>query len=67
MAEIPPRERFEFLRLMVPASNHEQRVALLSGLRSGMPGPAFDGLLVALQPELPARELAALTDELRAA
>ena len=46
---IPQREKLEFLRLMVPASNHEDRVALISDLKRQLPEPAFQGITAALR------------------
>src|SRR5262249_18415552 len=46
---VPQREKLEFLRLMVPASNHEERVALLAGLKSQLPEPAFQGITATLR------------------
>jgi hypothetical protein len=57
VADIPPPERVAFLCLMVPASNHEDRVALLGGLKAQLPPPAFAGLVAALRPALPEPEL----------
>jgi hypothetical protein len=58
VADIPPPERVAFLCLMVPASNHEDRVALLGGLKAQLPPPAFAGLVEALRTALPEPELA---------
>jgi hypothetical protein len=60
VAAIPPREKLEFFRLMVPASNHEQRLVQLSGLQANLPPPAFQGMLDALREVLPEGEVHAL-------
>jgi hypothetical protein len=60
VAEIPPEERLAFMRLMIPASNHEERLAQLGGLKAAVPPPAFAALLDALQPTLPEGDFARL-------
>ncbi len=57
---IPPREWLEFLRLMVPASNHEERVALVSELERQLPEAAFRGVAAALRGPLGEAEHARL-------
>lgn len=58
---IPQREKLEFLRLMVPASNHEDRVKLLSDLERQLPEPAFAAVVSALRGPLADAEHARLT------
>jgi len=60
VAGIPLAEKMEFFRLMLPASNHEQRVAQLAGLKASMPPPAFDTLAGALPEILPENDVRAL-------
>lgn len=60
VAEIPPREKLEFLRLMLPASNHEQRVDQLAGLKRTLPAPAFATLVSALHEVMPENDIRVL-------
>jgi len=60
VSEIPPREKLEFFRLMLPASNHEQRVVQLSGLKRSLPEPAFQAMVRALHEVMPENDVRAL-------
>jgi len=60
VSEIPPREKLEFLRLMLPASNHEQRVLQLAGLKQSLPEPVFESMVRALYEVMPENDVTAL-------
>lgn len=57
---IPPREKLEFLRLMLPASNHEARVAQLTGLKATLPDAVFRAVVAVLPEVLPDNDVRAL-------
>jgi hypothetical protein len=50
--DIPPRERSEFFRLIILASNHETRVTMLTRARAEMPAPGFAAFAESLRGEL---------------
>lgn len=56
VASIPPQDMMIALRWMVPALNAGERAALLGGLRAKAPAAAFDAVLNAVRPHLPARD-----------
>jgi hemerythrin-like domain-containing protein len=60
VSEIPPREKLEFFRLMLPASNHEQRVIQLAGLKKSLPEPVFQSMVRALYEVLPENDVTTL-------
>jgi hypothetical protein len=45
VSAIPPQKMMAYMRLMMPALNHPERVGMLSKLQSAMPPQVFDGLL----------------------
>jgi hypothetical protein len=65
VASIAPPLRSAYLRWMVPAIPHADRVALLSALRESAPAEAFDAALAMLMPHLGRRDWAKLMAALR--
>lgn len=65
VASIAPDKMFAYLRWMVPAIPHAQRMTMLSNLRASAPAEAFDAALAMLMPHLAEGEwtklMAALT------
>ncbi|MCO5124783.1 MAG: hypothetical protein M9915_13695 [Rhizobacter sp.] len=45
VASIPPEAMVKALHWFLPAMNAPERLAMLSGMRAGMPAPAFQGVL----------------------
>jgi len=45
IASIDAETMMGFLRLMVPAMNHAERMEMLGGMRAGMPAAVFEGVL----------------------
>jgi hypothetical protein len=62
---IPPPKMAAFLRWMIPAMSHDQRVGMLAGMRQGAPAEVFAGVLALAQNRLPARDWEKLATALR--
>jgi hypothetical protein len=67
IASIPPDEAAVIFRWMLPAIDHPARVALLSGVRQGVPREVFEGVLAIAQAHLCARDWQKLTTALQLA
>jgi hypothetical protein len=65
VASIAPPLRTAFMRWIVPAIPHADRVSLLSALRDSAPAEAFDATLAMLMPHLSQRDWAKLVSTLR--
>lgn len=52
VASLTPEEKSMSMRWMLPALNPAERIALLEGVRSGMPAEAFSGMLGEVRPLL---------------
>lgn len=64
LASIPPPEMMRFLGAMVPSSNRDERVALLSMVKTTAPPEAFAGLMAQLRGQLPSSDFADLADRI---
>lgn len=61
VAAIPPALMMGFLRLIIPAINHQERLAMLAGLKADVPPEVFSAILNdAVKPSLGADEYRAL-------
>lgn len=60
VASIPPQEKMDTLRWMLPAMTPPERLALLSGIQARGPAPAFEAALELLRPQLCASRWQAL-------
>lgn len=56
VAAIPPEAKRSFMRWMLPAVSHDERMLMLGGMRREMPAEAFDGLLAGVRGMLSGRE-----------
>jgi hypothetical protein len=65
VASIAPPLRTAYMRWIVPAIPHADRVSLLSALRENAPAEAFDATLAMLMPYLGQRDWAKLMAALR--
>jgi hypothetical protein len=64
---IPPPKMAAYLKLMIPAMNHRERVEFIGRMKSAMPEPVFSGVLSeAIKPSLTPEEFAACVRELKA-
>jgi len=56
VTSIPPAVMAVFLRWMVPSMTPAERGKMLGGMRQGMPGAAFEGVLAVVKPHLTGRD-----------
>lgn len=61
VASIEPAAMFQWLQVMLPSSNREQRTTLFERVKAGAPPEMVRALLDAVKPHLPAEEWARLT------
>lgn len=52
IAALSPGEVIGFMRLMIPAMSHPERVALLGGMKADAPAEAYDAVIKSVQPDL---------------
>lgn len=65
VGSLAPEEAMAFMRLMIPAANPAERVAMLGGMRQQAPREAFDAVIeFAARPTLSPAEFADLADRL---
>jgi len=64
VASIPPDKMASFLRWMIPALNHAERVTLLRGIAQGAPAEVVEGVLGIARARLSARDWARLESAL---
>jgi hypothetical protein len=62
VASIPPDELAQFLALMIPAMNIDDRAELLGGMRANAPGDVFSGTWALTTSVLPSDDLEALAE-----
>ena len=67
VGSIAPPLKSAYLRWIMPAIPHAERVAVLSALRASAPAEAFDATLAMLKPHLPHRDWAKLIAALTSA
>lgn len=60
VASIEPDAMGQVLHWMLPAMNHDERMALLMGMRATAPAPAFEGAMQLARQRLPQRDWARL-------
>ena len=61
IAQLPPEKVIAYMRLMIPASNPDERASLLGGVKASAPPEAFAAVIdLAARPTLDARDFAAL-------
>lgn len=67
VAAIPPPKMASYLKLMIPAMNHRERVEFIGRMKAGMPEPVFAGILSgAIEPSLSEAEFASCLREVNA-
>lgn len=64
IAALSPGEVIGFMRLMMPAMSHPERVALLGGMKADAPAEAFDAVIEAVRPDLDSAAWARLMSDL---
>lgn len=64
LAAIPPEKNVHYLRSMVGAISHGERVGLLQGLRAAVPATLFEGILRAVEPTLSGNDIGKLHEAL---
>lgn len=64
IAWVPPEAMPIFLRWMIPAMSHPQRVGMLGGMKQSAPPEAFAGVLATARATLSARDFAKLAQAL---
>jgi hypothetical protein len=62
VASIPPDELAQFLALMIPAMNIDDRAELLGGMRANAPGDVFSGIWALTASVLPSDDFEALAE-----
>jgi hypothetical protein len=67
VASIPPAKMAEFMALMLPAMNLDERFELLAGMRRGAPPEVFAGMSQLASQVLAARDWQALSARLDSA
>lgn len=65
IAALPPEKVIAYMRLMIPASNPDERASLLGGVKASAPPEAFNAVMdLAARPTLNAKDFAELTRRL---
>lgn len=64
VAAVPPEKMRIYLRWMLPALSHAERVAMLAGMRQGAPREVFDGVLSLTRAHLRGRDWSKLSEAL---
>lgn len=65
IAQLPPEKVIAYMRLMIPASNPDERASLLGGVKASAPPEAFNAVIdLAARPTLDVREFADLARRL---
>jgi len=65
IAQLPPEKVIAYMRLMIPASNPDERASLLGGVKASAPPEAFSAVIdLAARPTLDARDFADLSRRL---
>ncbi len=65
VAAIPPAKMADYLKLMIPAINHSERVDFIGKLKTAMPEPVFNAVLTeTIRPSLPPEDYAACLGDL---
>jgi len=65
VASVPPQAMQVFMKWMLQANPHSERVALLAGMREGAPAEVFEGALALARAHLPQRDWAKLARALQ--
>lgn len=62
IADLPPEKVIAYMRLMIPASNPDERASLLGGIKASAPPEAFNAVIdFAARPTLSAKDFADLS------
>lgn len=65
IADLPPEKTIAYMRLMIPASNPDERASLLGGIKASAPPEAFNAVInLAARPTLTDRDFADLSRRL---
>lgn len=67
VASIPPPKLGEFMAMMLPAMNLDERFDLLAGMRAGAPAEVFQGMCQLASQVLDVRDWSMLNERLRSA